>query len=316
MSIRDLLLRGDAAFTPSEEKIVQLLLTDYPTSGLGTATSLARKAGVSDPTVVRLVMKLGFDGFPDFQSKLLAEVESRLHSPLLMMEAKRHDHTGTGKDDGPALSYMRSVMDSLDKAMSTTPASTYDRATRLVTESKGRVILLGGRFSRHVAGMLAGYLVQFRPGIVELGAISATAFDTLIDVDRRDVLIVFDYRRYQLDVVAFAEQAASRGVRIVLFTDPWLSPIAQYAEVTIVSPLEVASPYDTLAPAIAQVEALVANMLSNMNDATRNRIERLEDIRRDNAVTLDNARALARLAKSPKADSRNFPGPKTSRQEQ
>lgn len=88
MAIRDVLMRGDLALTPSEEKIVRLLLTDYPTSGLGTASSLARRAGVSDPTVVRLVVKLGYEGFPDFQAKLLAEVEARLHSPLLMMEAK------------------------------------------------------------------------------------------------------------------------------------------------------------------------------------------------------------------------------------
>ncbi|RUX43874.1 MurR/RpiR family transcriptional regulator, partial [Mesorhizobium sp. M7A.F.Ca.CA.002.09.1.1] len=53
MAIRDVLMRGDLALTPSEEKIVRLLLTDYPTSGLGTASSLARRAGVSDPTVVR-----------------------------------------------------------------------------------------------------------------------------------------------------------------------------------------------------------------------------------------------------------------------
>src|SRR5687768_18516279 len=75
MTIREVLMHPGLALTPSEEKIVQLLLTDYPTSGLGSASSLARRAGVSDPTVVRLVMKLGYEGFPDFQAKLLAEVE-------------------------------------------------------------------------------------------------------------------------------------------------------------------------------------------------------------------------------------------------
>jgi hypothetical protein len=74
MTIREVLMHPGLALTPSEEKIVQLLLTDYPTSGLGSASSLARRAGVSDPTVVRLVMKLGYEGVPDFQAKLLAEV--------------------------------------------------------------------------------------------------------------------------------------------------------------------------------------------------------------------------------------------------
>lgn len=315
MSIRDLLLNGGQALTPSEEKIVRVLLTDYPTAGLATATSLAKRANVSDATVVRLVMKLGFEGFPDFQSKLLTEVEARLHSPLLMMETKRPDvSAGEGKE-GAAIAYMRSVAAAMDKAVSATPINTYDRAARTIMEAKGQVVILGGRFSRHVAGMLAGYLAQFRTNVRDIGALSAGQFDELVDLGKRDVLVVFDYRRYQLDVVAFAGQAAARGVRIVLFTDPWLSPIADSAEVAIISPLEVASPYDTLAPAIAQMEALVTHILSTMSDQTRSRIEELESVRRENAVTLDNAKMLATVSKADEKHSRDFPGPKTTRQE-
>lgn len=315
MSIRDLLLHGGQALTPSEEKIVRVLLTDYPTAGLGTATSLARRANVSDATVVRLVMKLGFEGFPDFQSKLLAEVEARLHSPLLMMETKRPDMSADGGREGAAIAYMRSVAASLDKAVSATPVATYERAARTIMEAKGQIVLLGGRFSRHVAGMLGGYLTQFRPGVVDIGALSAQQFDMLVDLGKRDVLVVFDYRRYQLDVVAFARQAAARGVRVVLFTDPWLSPVADEAEVTIISPLEVASPYDTLAPAVAQIEALCTSILSMMGDQTRARIEELETVRHTNAVTLDSARTPATVARTDDKSPRDFPGPKSTRQE-
>lgn len=283
MSLRETLTQADLSLTPSEEKIVRLLLADYPTAGLGSAASLARRAGVSDPTVVRLVMKLGYRGFPDFQAKLLAEVEARLHSPLLMMEAKRQ----SAAEGNAVLSYLDSVGAAFDKSRTATPLQSYERAARLVMEAKGDVVLLGGRFSQHIAAMLAGYLTQLRPGIRDIGLLSTQAFDTLADLGRRDVLVVFDYRRYQNDVVAYARQAAGRGVRILLFTDPWLSPIAERAEVTIVSPLEVASPYDTLAPAMAQMEALVAQILSTLGEAARTRIERLEEVRRANAATLD-----------------------------
>ncbi|MDB5522380.1 MAG: sugar isomerase [Rhizobium sp.] len=285
MSLRDLLLRTGLSLTPSEEKIAHVLLADYPTAGLGTATGLARRAGVSDPTVGRLVMKLGFQGYPDFQAKLLAEVEARLHSPLLMLETKLHG--GLTEDDGGTTAYLRSVISCLEKALVTTPAATYDRAARMVADPKAPLTLLGGRFSRHLAGMLTGYLTQLRSNARDLGMLSPQSFDLLIDMDRRDVLIVFDYRRYQNDVVAFARQAAARGAHIVLFTDPWLSPIADFAEVTITSPLEASSPYDTLAPALAQMEAFVAHLLAGMDDAMRSRMEQIENIRRTNAVTLD-----------------------------
>ncbi len=283
MSIRDVLTQGGLALTPSEEKIVRLLLADYPISGLGTASSIARRAGVSDPTVVRLVVKLGYAGFSDFQSQLLAELEARLHSPLLMMEAKR----STAAVDSAVLTYLVSTYTALEKAKTATPLQTYDRASRLIMEAKGEVVLLGGRFSRHLAGMLAGYLTQFRPGIRDIGPLSTQAFDTLADLGRRDVIVVFDYRRYQLDVIAYARQAAERDVRIVLFTDQWLSPIAELAETTIVSPLEAASPYDTLAPATAQMEALVAQILGTLGETVRTRIEKLEEVRHANTATLD-----------------------------
>jgi DNA-binding MurR/RpiR family transcriptional regulator len=229
------------------------------------------------------MMKLGFEGHLDFQSKLLAEVEARLHSPLLMMESKRLGHT----NGNVVLAYLASVGDVVEQSASSTPLQSYDRATRLLMEAKGEIVMLGGRFSRYLAGMFAGYMVQFRPDVRDLGVISAQTLDTLADLGRKDVLVVFDYRRYQLDVVAYARQAAARGVRILLFTDQWLSPIAELAEITIVSPLEVASPYDTLVPAMAQMEALVARILSTLGDDARARIERLEEVRHANAVTLD-----------------------------
>jgi DNA-binding MurR/RpiR family transcriptional regulator len=307
VSLRDLLLKSSLSLTPSEEKIVQVLLADYPTAGLGTAAALARRAGVSDPTVVRLAMKLGFQGYPDFQSKLLAEVEARLHSPLLMLETKRHG--GAVDEDSATAAYLRSVISGLEKAMVTTPAAIYDRSAKLVMDGKSGITLIGGRFSRHLAGMLAGYLSQLRPDVRDLGVLSPQAFDLLIDMDRRDVLVVFDYRRYQSDVVDYCRQAAARGVRIVLFTDPWLSPISEIAEVTVTSPIEAASPYDTLAPALAQVEAFVAHILAGMDRTMRRRIERLEDVRRANAVTLDHEA----MDNSTGTSIRDFPGPKTAK---
>src|SRR3546814_20594676 len=96
---------------------------------------------------------------------------------------------------------------------------------------------------------------------------------------RRDVLVVFDYRRYQTNVVEFATEAARRGVRIILFIDPWMSPIAGLAEVVIVGPVEVPSPYDSLAPPVAQMEALVADAVTRRGHPMHPRVADLERFR-------------------------------------
>ncbi|MCM2436080.1 MULTISPECIES: MurR/RpiR family transcriptional regulator [Rhizobium/Agrobacterium group] len=286
MSVRELLITDGLSLTPSEQKIVRLLLTDYPTSGLGTVSRLARRAGVSDPTVVRLVIKLGFESFADFQAKLLAEVEERVHSPLHMMEAKR-----LKEPSGIAFGYMNSVEVALTQSQALTPAASYDHAARLIMEAKGSVTVLGGRFSRFAAGMLHEYLRQMRSDVRSIFDLSASAFDTLVDLGRKDVLVVFDYRRYQQDVTSFARQARQQEVRLILFTDQWLSPIAEIAEVAIISRLDVASPFDTMAPAIAQMEAVVANILSIAGDEPASRMQSFEKIRAANGITIDDPAA-------------------------
>lgn len=280
-TVREILASHGHTLTPSESKIVQLLLADYPVAGLGTASSLAKRAGVSDPTVVRLINKLGFEHFSAFQASLLGEVEARLRSPLMMIDARR---PGSG---GAARGYFLSVIQELQKTADAAVDQPYDRAADLIMRTKGRILLLGGRFSRHVAAMLGGYLLQFRPDIRLVAPLTAESYDELVDLGARDTLIVFDYRRYQTDVIDFARQAHERGLRVVLFSDPWMSPIAEIAEIVIITSGEVDSPYDSVAPAVAQMEALVARIVAREKGPVEGRIGEIEKLRTRNSVTVD-----------------------------
>ena len=76
MAIRDRLTDGSVTLTRSDLKVARALLSNYPAAGLNTVAHLAQVAGVSGPTVVRFVARLGFEGYPDFQQALLAEVRN------------------------------------------------------------------------------------------------------------------------------------------------------------------------------------------------------------------------------------------------
>src|SRR3546814_17635238 len=92
----------------------------------------------------------------------------------------------------------------------------------------------------------------------------------------------------------FARQAEARGAHVVLFTDPWMSPIAEIADVVIIASVEVDSPYDSLAPAVAQIEALFAHAVVREQRATERRVADLERLRRPDAVTRDPPRRTGR----------------------
>lgn len=285
MAIRDRLTDGSAAMTRADLKVARTLLANYPTAGLSTLSRLAGQAGVSAPTVLRFVNKLGFEGFAAFRQALLAEVDLRLSSPLSMMAAGK----GLDQSESFYLDAMHSTARAIEAAGAMLPAASLERAVALIADPALSVHCLGGRFSRYLAGILWSHLNQLRPGCHWHRGSHADRVDALVDLGARDLLVVFDYRRYQNDTVAFARAAADKGARLILFTDPYTSPLVDLAEITLTAPVEHLSPYDTMVPALAQVEALIAALTQRLAGRARARLENLEAARRAFAITEDAA---------------------------
>jgi DNA-binding MurR/RpiR family transcriptional regulator len=74
-TIADLINQHGDALTRAERQLAAAMLDNYPVSGLGTIADLAAKAGVSAPTVVRLVSKIGFKGFAEFQAAFVKRLK-------------------------------------------------------------------------------------------------------------------------------------------------------------------------------------------------------------------------------------------------
>jgi DNA-binding MurR/RpiR family transcriptional regulator len=66
----------------------------------------------------------------------------------------------------------------------------------------------------------------------------------------------------------------------VLVTDPDLSPICEVADVTIQVAVATTSPLDTLAPAIAASDALLARLVDLLGPQATRRMAMLETLRR------------------------------------
>ncbi|WLR91672.1 MurR/RpiR family transcriptional regulator [Shinella zoogloeoides] len=283
MAIRDRLTDGEIAFTRAELKIVRQLLSNYPAAGLNTVAHLAAAADVSNPTVVRFANKLGFEGYPEFQAALLSEVQERMSSPLSMLDTRKPSL----EQENFYQYFLRASIHALEASMQMLPPDDFEAAIDAAADLNMRVHCLGGRFSGFLAGLLWSHMKQLRGETRWINGSQADQVDQLVDLGKRDVLFVYDYRRYQIDTIRFARQAAKQGARIVLFTDRWVSPIAEFASVTLMAPVDTVSPYDTMVPAIAQTEALIAGLTARLASQSRGRIERMEDLRRSYAITED-----------------------------
>ncbi|MGO8396414.1 MurR/RpiR family transcriptional regulator, partial [Rhizobium ruizarguesonis] len=81
--------------TRAEKQLAESLLDNYPVSCLGSITTIAENAGVSTPTVVRMVQKLGLKGYPDFQAHLHLEVGATISNPIAKHDRWAQNAPGT-----------------------------------------------------------------------------------------------------------------------------------------------------------------------------------------------------------------------------
>ena len=276
LSIAETIRQGLGRLTPTERKPALALLANYPVPGLETVAQFAKRAGVSGPTILRLVAKLGFASYPRFQQALRDELEQRLQPPLAKVAA----HHRAGRADPDFVNrYGRAIIANIERSLGELPRSEFKGALELLGDRRRRLSLVGGRFSASVALQFYLHLRELRPQVHLVSGQTATWVEHLLDFSRKDVLIVFDIRRYQDDVVRFAQEAASLGADIVLFTDHWLSPIAAVARHVFALRTTMPSSWESFAALSALTEIMVARLQAlNWGEAKR-RMERLEKIR-------------------------------------
>src|SRR5262245_39604726 len=80
-SVSELISEKTEAMSASERKAAQTLIANYPLIGLRTVAEFSAQAGVSSPTILRFVSRLGFQSYPEFQDALQKELAAQLQSP-------------------------------------------------------------------------------------------------------------------------------------------------------------------------------------------------------------------------------------------
>lgn len=113
---------------------------------------------------------------------------------------------------------------------------------RLLSDGKRRITLAGGRFTSLFAQYLGQHLMQLRDDVRFLPDRDVERTAVFAALHRRDIFVVFDYRRYEQDKVAMAELVQEHGGKVILFTDTWLSPASTHAEVVLPSQVGAPSP--------------------------------------------------------------------------
>lgn len=261
--------------TAQERRAALYLRDNYPVAGLDPLARLARASGVSSQTILRLAAKLGFPNFREMQDRLRDEVSSERSSPLGRWVARQPSEA---EEDWLA-GFGNHIAENVRAAFSLVVREDFEAAANALVDRKRPLLAIGGRFTQTLSRYLVRHLEIVRGNVEEVGSISATWPDRLIDVDRRSVVVAYDIRRYAPDVVRFCEIAAQQGATVILFTDSRAAPAVRHASLIFVAPTDSAGAWDSLSAMLALTEALIARVTELEGGSTTERLGRLETIR-------------------------------------
>jgi DNA-binding MurR/RpiR family transcriptional regulator len=270
--IRDEVFARMDELTPAEKKVARSLLANYPGAGLASAAALAKAAGTSTPTVLRLVTRLGIGSYPEFQEQLRQEVTEQLSSPV----SRAADRL---QADGDATPFERAVAqraELVERLVASVPPSEFEAAVRLLSAPCKQVLVSGGYFSRHVARILAMQLDQLVPGVGFAAEPLGPDLGAYLTLGKDCAAVVFDLRRYELPAKRIAALARARGAAVIVITDEGLSPAADDADVVLPVGVE-GTPFDSFAALLVLVEILVEAVFHRVGTAGLARMKEWEE---------------------------------------
>ncbi len=255
--------------SPSGRRVALALLSGPPTIGLESSARLAQHAGVSGMTVSRFVAQLGYPSYAAFQSALRDEIAARVMSPA---EVYRHHQVAHSSGDLVSASAATAVDSVVHSVLQLSPAD-FQRATSLLADTGRRVLAFGGWFSYLLASYLAAVLQQIRPHVRAVPPVASERAAALAEIGKKDVAVVFDFRRYEEDTLELARVAHTASARIVLITDPWLSPVTETADAVLRAQISGPSPFASLTPTLAVVETLITAVTDALGEEGQRHME-------------------------------------------
>ena len=271
-SVQDEIVARMHELSPAERKVARALLAGYPAAGLESAATLARAAGTSTPTVLRLAARLGIGSYPDLQRRLREEVSHHMNSPV-----RRSEQRGPAAEGSDLL--RRAVARSTALAeglLRTVPPGEFDRAVAALAARPREITITGGYFSRYLAMLLAAQLEQVVPNVDFVAEPLGHGLGRTLRLGRQGVAVVFDFRRHELAAAQAADAAKRQGATVIVVTDPALSPAAESADVVLPVPLD-GIPFDSFAAPVALVEALTEAVLQATGEQGLKRMQRFEE---------------------------------------
>ena len=262
-----------SSFSKGQKLISRYIKEHYDKAAYMTAAKLGGEVGVSESTVVRFVIELGFEGYPEFRRALLELVRSKLTA------VQRIEVTNNLIGDADVLEkVLYSDIEKIKRTLDSIDKEAFDQAVRKIVDSN-TVYIMGMRGSSYLAALLnySFRMISDNVRLIQTTSGSET-FEQMMSIGEDDALIAISFPRYSKSIIRGVEYAKSRGANVIALTDSINSPIAIQADQVLVAQSDLASFADSLVAPMSVINALIVAVSRECGERFTERLHRLETV--------------------------------------
>ena len=260
-------------FSKGQRKIAAYITESYDKAAFMTASKLGKAVGISESTVVRFAVELGYDGYPSMQKAMQEMVLNRLTSVQRIGVA--NDRIG---DQDVLSTVLHADAEKLRQTNEAISRESFHAAVDAILKAR-RIYIIGVRSASVLVNFLSyymGYMFDNIHPVTTSG--ESEMFEKLVNVGPEDVVIAFSFPRYSTSTVNGVRYCRSTGARIVGITNSNLSPLGQNSDYVLVAKSDMVSLVDTLVAPLSVVNALIVALASGREQELSKTFDTLERV--------------------------------------
>ena len=261
------------SFSKGQKRIANYIEASYDKAAFMTASKLGKMVSVSESTVVRFAVDLGFDGYPSMQKALQEMVRNKLTSVQRIEVANDR----FGNHDVVSM-VLQSDLESIRMTNEALNRAALERAVDAIVHAKN-IYIVGVRSSAAIALFMSFYFRNIFDNVKLINS-SATSemIEQMLHVSKGDVVIGISLPRYSARTVKMMEFARNSGAKVIVITDSDDAPAAKNADHTLVAKSDMVSVVDSLVAPMSLVNALIVSICRRKEPEMSRIFENLERI--------------------------------------
>ncbi len=264
---------GYPKFSKGQRKLADFIQKDYDKAAFLTAARMGEEVGVSESTVVRFAMALGYEGYPGFQKALGEMVRTKLNS------IQRMEVTYGRISQGEILAtVLHSDIEKIKLTMEAIDHETFEMAVDTILNAR-KIYVVGIRSCAPLASFLCFYLNLVCDDVVAVNTSSPSEiFEQMLRINEEDAIIGISFPRYSMRTLKALEYASNRKAKVITLTDSVHSPMTLYSSCNLIARSDMASIVDSLVAPLSVVNALVVALCMKKQKEVITTLETLEEI--------------------------------------